>query len=309
MERAAPIAIRVAAGFLALLVGAWFLVLEPVAYAQFGCNVSALVVVLAALPLVAFLAAYALAPETLRRPLERYTRATLGDAGHGAALLLMACTLFFVLGVGGLLSASATLEAATSAACATPPTAPTTGEALLVGVTINFAIFTLPVLFYVGFVHGHGPAGILRELGLRREGAPRAAGIGALAAVVFIVLLVLVETAILQVAPKEYLDNPRALEMARMITPLGALVLAVASGVGEEVFFRGFLQPRAGLLATSVIFALAHVSYGSVSEVVVVFVLSLVLGLLYQRTRNLAAPITMHFTFNLVNLIAATYVT
>ena len=86
-----------------------------------------------------------------------------------------------------------------------------------------------------------------------------------------------------------------------------ALLLAVGSGLGEELFFRGFLQPRLGILLTSVVFALAHLNYGSVSEVVVVFVLSLALGLAYRVTGNLWTPVAAHFTFNLVQLLIGMY--
>jgi len=107
--------------------------------------------------------------------------------------------------------------------------------------------------------------------------------------------------------PQNALDNAKALEIARSVTILGALGLSTGSALGEEVFFRGFLQPRVGVVATAVVFALAHFSYASASEVIVVFLLALTLGLLYKKTGNLWAAIAAHFAFNLVNLVAGIY--
>ena len=42
----------------------------------------------------------------------------------------------------------------------------------------------------------------------------------------------------------------------------GILTLGLAAGIGEETLFRGALQPRFGLLITSLLFALLHSQYG-----------------------------------------------
>jgi membrane protease YdiL (CAAX protease family) len=95
-------------------------------------------------------------------------------------------------------------------------------------------------------------------------------------------------------------------ELAQALAQLvgACLLLAAASGIGEEAFFRGALQPHLGLLATSILFALAHLvprrellpwcafSFGA----------GLLLGALYAVTGNLVAPIVTHFTVNAVNL-------
>ncbi len=79
-----------------------------------------------------------------------------------------------------------------------------------------------------------------------------------------------------------------------------ALVL-VAMSV-EEAFFRAFLQPRLGLLLSSVCFALSHLSYGLPLLVVGVFVISLFLGWLFRRTKHLLPSMIAHGTFDAVQL-------
>ncbi|MFZ1266465.1 MAG: CPBP family intramembrane glutamic endopeptidase [Anaerolineae bacterium] len=82
-----------------------------------------------------------------------------------------------------------------------------------------------------------------------------------------------------------------------LITPLGALTIGLSAGLGEELIFRGALQPRFGLILTSFLFAVIHVQYGLSPAVVQVFVLGLVLGIIRQRG-NLTMSIALHTLYN-----------
>ena len=88
------------------------------------------------------------------------------------------------------------------------------------------------------------------------------------------------------------------------LAPRECLILALASGVAEEAFFRGAMQPQLGLLATSALFALAHfvprrdlLPWAAFS-----LVAGLALGLLFDATGNLVAPVVAHALVNGVNL-------
>jgi len=299
-----PAPLRVVAGAGAVGVAA-ILALEPAAWLRAGCAWTAAAAVASALPLLAFLVLLAIFPAALERPLARWTRVDLADGGHVAAAIVMAASLTYLAG-GSVVSATATIESTVARACAAPAAGggPGAGEALLFGVVVSLLLFSLPVLFYVGIVHARGPAGTLRALGLVPEGAARAAAIGVAVAIVFELIVVGLQFGVCDALPAGACENPLALDIAQSLTPLGAFAVALASAAGEEIFFRGFLQPRIGLVAASTFFALAHVSYGSVSEVAVVFALALVLAFLYRRTGNLVAPMATHFAFNLVNLLA-----
>lgn len=300
-----PLAPRVFAAGGAVGMAALFGVMQPASFAAAGCDVASWVALAATIPIVVLFTLLALAPALAQRLLAR-TKVDLRDGGHAGAVVLLAATLFFVLGWGGLITATATVEAALTG-CALPATGDVQGADVLIGVTLNFALFTIPVLLYVSFVHGHGPRGALGALGLKRDGAPRAFAIGVATAFGFLVVLAIATAALEPTLPQEVLENDTALRIAKSLTVGGAIALAVASGLGEEIFFRGFLQPRLGNLLTSTVFALPHFGYGSVSEVVVVFALSLCLGALYRWTRNLWAPVAAHFAFNLLNLLIGMY--
>ncbi len=95
---------------------------------------------------------------------------------------------------------------------------------------------------------------------------------------------------------------------------LTALAVIVAAPVGEELIFRGLLQtglsraglgPAGGVLVASGAFLLVHASVLDVQMMPALFVLSVVLGLSYERTGRLGAPIVAHACFNAFNLWAS----
>jgi membrane protease YdiL (CAAX protease family) len=83
-----------------------------------------------------------------------------------------------------------------------------------------------------------------------------------------------------------------------------AILLALASGIAEEMLFRGALQPAVGLVWASLIFGACHflprreVMLWSVYAVVMGFAF----GWLYEWTGQLLAPITAHALVNGINL-------
>lgn len=88
------------------------------------------------------------------------------------------------------------------------------------------------------------------------------------------------------------------------VRPSEAFGLAVFSAVAEELFFRGFLQPRLGLAATAFIFGLAHVpkARSLLPWTLMAIGMGVVLGGLAQWRGSLLAPMIAHFTVNYFNL-------
>lgn len=81
-------------------------------------------------------------------------------------------------------------------------------------------------------------------------------------------------------------------------------ILAVASAVGEEVFFRGALMPWIGLVPQAVLFGLLHIgpSRRFVPWTVWALGMGLVFGGLVALTGDLGGAIAAHFTINFMNL-------
>jgi membrane protease YdiL (CAAX protease family) len=84
---------------------------------------------------------------------------------------------------------------------------------------------------------------------------------------------------------------------------------AVLAPLFEELIFRGFLLPSLtryfpvwlAILASSLLFAIAHLN---LSEVLPLLVLGCVLGVVYSRSRNLVASMTLHSLWNSGTLIS-----
>ena len=88
------------------------------------------------------------------------------------------------------------------------------------------------------------------------------------------------------------------------LPPAEIVVLAVASALGEEIFFRGALLPAVGLWASSAIFALLHVGpkLRFLPWTLSSFVAGLVFGQLFLWSGDLSGPVVAHFTVNALNL-------
>ena len=87
-----------------------------------------------------------------------------------------------------------------------------------------------------------------------------------------------------------------------LTSPLAALVVSLSAGLGEELLFRGALQPRLGLVLTSLLFAVGHAHYGLSPAMVEVFVVGLVLGLVRRRT-NTTTCLVIHAGYDFLDLI------
>jgi CAAX protease family protein len=99
-----------------------------------------------------------------------------------------------------------------------------------------------------------------------------------------------------------------AAELGTAVGPLSrraCLALALASGIAEEAFFRGALQPRVGLAAASLIFGLAHwpVTRGLRPWTAWAFATGVGLGALFEVSGSLVAPATAHVLVNAVGLL------
>ena len=83
-----------------------------------------------------------------------------------------------------------------------------------------------------------------------------------------------------------------------------AIYLALISAVGEELLFRGALQPYFGLVLTSIIFGLLHVGPTSGISMwsIWAFVAGLLLGWMFEESQLLWPSIATHFLVNGVSL-------
>ena len=83
------------------------------------------------------------------------------------------------------------------------------------------------------------------------------------------------------------------------------VLVSVFSGIGEETFFRGALQPGLGIVATSILFGVLHVGPDRRYFVWTLWAIGagFLFGFLYERTGGLLAPMTAHVLHNAATLL------
>ncbi len=82
------------------------------------------------------------------------------------------------------------------------------------------------------------------------------------------------------------------------------VILALASAFGEELFFRGLLQPWLGLVPQALVFGVVHQLRGPSRWVWVAWasVIGLALGALFELSGSLVGPMVAHALINGLNL-------
>lgn len=155
-----------------------------------------------------------------------------------------------------------------------------------------------------------GPRARFRDqLGLTGESLPREVGIGLVVGVAAWVVvlgaalvlgLVLTELVGEEALPQE---PPAAIVWIAGLPVLARAAVSVSAGVVEELFFRGLLQPRMGILLSTLLFALAHASYQQPFLLFGVTLLSLIYAVLVRWRRSVVAAMVAHTLFDAVQLL------
>ena len=96
-------------------------------------------------------------------------------------------------------------------------------------------------------------------------------------------------------------------ELRPIVAPLSSteiIVLALASGLAEELFFRGAMQPVLGLVVTSILFGAAHTGPKRVflAWSVWAFVMGLLFGAIFELTGVLWGAVLAHALINARNI-------
>ena len=156
----------------------------------------------------------------------------------------------------------------------------------------------------VGFLINRDWRNATKRLGLvKPTGRDIAIAIGC----VFIALAVsIVSTLLVEIFQPELVDD-----LQETLTDLPgdgnvfwiAAMIGITAAVGEEILMRGAIQPRFGIVFTSLVFALLHVQYGFSIVMVGVFFAGVVFGL-ERKYVNTTACIITHMLYNFIAVLA-----
>jgi len=114
--------------------------------------------------------------------------------------------------------------------------------------------------------------------------------------VVFVALSALLS--LIGINDLENVDVALAEEVQSGVLPfLGLLVVVLFI---EEFFFRAFLVPRTGIIISTIIFAIMHIGYGSIAEIIGVLVLGGIIAYWYKKNNSLIQVYFAHLFYDFV---------
>ena len=175
-------------------------------------------------------------------------------------------------------------------------------------------VFCVAIWYLTGFVPleadaDRGRMGWRAQLGLRTDSVWREIGIGLLAGVAawlaVIGTLLGVALIIWWLGGEDLLPQkpPAMIPWIAGLPVVLRIGISLSAGFVEEVFFRGYLQPRVGLALSTALFILAHASYEQPLMLVGVGLLSVIYGLLVRWRQNIWPAIAAHALFDAVQLL------
>ncbi|HSS49668.1 MAG TPA: CPBP family intramembrane glutamic endopeptidase [Thermoanaerobaculia bacterium] len=150
---------------------------------------------------------------------------------------------------------------------------------------------------------------LLAQLGFLAPDVPREIGIGLTlglgAWLAVLAALIAIAGVLIAVGAKDLVpQQPPALVPLIAALPFGIrLAVSLSAGIVEETFFRGFLQPRIGIVLSTAFFALAHLSYQQPFMLVGITLLSLIYAFLVRWRQSIWAAIAAHALFDGVQLL------
>jgi membrane protease YdiL (CAAX protease family) len=149
---------------------------------------------------------------------------------------------------------------------------------------------------------------LVSQLGLVAASIRREVLLGLLAGILawgaVLAALLAVAFAVWAVGGDSALPKPSAIVPWIAALPLMVrFLVSLSAGVVEETFFRGFLQPRVGIVASTAFFVLAHVSYGQPLMLVGITLLSLIFAFLVRWRQTIWPAIAAHALFDGVQLL------
>lgn len=147
------------------------------------------------------------------------------------------------------------------------------------------------------------------QFGFVAQSVPREIGLGLLLGVgawvtvlagIMLIGLLLLALGADEMVPKQ---PPALIPLIASLPIWVKILISLSAGVVEEWFFRGFLQPRMGIILSTLLFVLAHFSYGQPFMLIGITLLSLIYGLLVKWRQNIWPAIAAHMLFDAVQLL------
>jgi membrane protease YdiL (CAAX protease family) len=174
---------------------------------------------------------------------------------------------------------------------------------------VAIGIFIIVPLIWYFLVNKLSFKEILNRIKLRKEGMDMAVLWGVVSMIAMFAILFVI--GIILTLYGVNLDESSNITDLEQIFPLPSILVIVAfQPIGEEIFFRGFLLEKINSMAgketaivvTSVLFGIAHLTYGNIYPAIMTGILGLILAYMVVKTKNLTTAIVAHIFFNVTSV-------
>ena len=166
--------------------------------------------------------------------------------------------------------------------------------------TFTYAVLALGAAAVAGAL-GHDPLTTRSALGLS---GPFALATSVVMGALFAAATIVTTRVMLRTQPWARTLHADLRPAVRHATERGIVVTALASGIAEELVFRGLLVPVVGVVLSSVAFGLLHQVRGKARWAWAAWagITGLFLAGIFVLTGSLAGPVLAHVAINIVNL-------
>jgi membrane protease YdiL (CAAX protease family) len=174
------------------------------------------------------------------------------------------------------------------------------------------AIFILIPFAWYYFVNGSDFKDFKSRIKLVSQDIDKAFIWGVLSAVFIFIIIFIIEVMLIA-GGIESQDLSNMPELQSLFSWPVMFFLIAIQPIGEEIYFRGFLYDKiegyAGwplaIVITAVLFAIAHMSYGKIIPVIMIFLMGIVLGYIVYKSKSLYSSIIAHIVFNVSSFTLA----
>lgn len=175
----------------------------------------------------------------------------------------------------------------------------------LILVLLLFIIFPL-IWYYV--INRYKKEDILNHLKLRKENLQKGILWGVITVIIAFISIIIIG-GIIQLLGFDLTDTSNIPQLELYFSIPSILILIIIQPIAEEIFFRGFLLDKISylfgknyaIIFTSILFGLAHLSYGNIYPAFLTSVIGLLLAILVIKTNNLYSSIIAHILFNIAS--------
>lgn len=273
---------------------------SPISGFEYLFPISQLAWISASVLTIIFILAYVLEPNYLTKLIEKFSSLDLKKNAHGIIYTLL-CGSFWLIFGSSLFQGISAFE--TRFILNKPIEF---GAINQISVLTNQSMLLIPfVIIPVFYMIVVNEKSYKKTLGLYREDLLKNVFLGIVVGVFILFAVGIVNYVLIQLFGLSQ-ENMLLNQIARL-GPLFALFVSFLAGFSEEIFFRGFLQKKLGILITSFLFAITHTGYGILIQITGPFVFGLIIGYAYKKSENLVVAITAHTTLNLIVILARIY--